>query len=126
MNRTVNILPRSKGHVIFMRLSGMVTGGDYNEFVQNKLVETITEYGHYDILIHFDKDFQGWTEDGARISFQSITNYAEKTRNVAYVNAPDNLHMLLKIAEPLIRGEIFFFEEEEMDKAISWITSHPL
>jgi hypothetical protein len=125
MNSTVTILPQSHDHVIFMRLSGMISGDDYAHFVNGKLTEVVDQYGMYDILIHFDS-FQGWTEEGARVSFKSISTHADKNRYIAYVNAPEEMHLLLKIAAPLIKGEARFFEEKEIDKATAWINSHPL
>ena len=117
----VVILPESDDHTLCLRLNGVISVEDFIENIQTPLTSRVDNGGNYNLMIHYDSDFQGWEKEAAQMSFQSIIDYGLEARKLAYVNAPDSKLLQVKMARPLLGGEIRFFDQDEFNEAIEWV-----
>ena len=122
LNR-IDVLPQSNHDTVCVTLCGVIGPEDYKNSLYNTL-KTLAESGQYfNLLINYDISFKGWDRQAAEMSFRSIIDYGRKARKLAYVNAPDSKMLQIKMTQPLLGGEVRFFETEELDAAIAWVKS---
>lgn len=120
---TVDILPESDERTLCVSLAGLVCLEDYEKNFLRPLEAMVEEGVSYGLLIHYSSDYKGWTPEAADRSFQSIIDYGQKARKLAYVNPPESKIFQVKMAKPLLGGEIRLFNADELPSALSWIKS---
>lgn len=118
---TVTLLPESDEQTLCVSLHGWVTLHDYKTFFDDEVRKRIHTQGFVKLLIMYDADFEGWKEDAAEMNFRSICELAPKTRRTAYINPGEAKIMMMKLAQPIVGGEMRFFTLEELPDALKWI-----
>jgi hypothetical protein len=119
-NEEIVILPESDDHTLCVTLKGIISQPAYEDCIFNP-IKDMAENGQYNLLVNYDESYKGWSEEAAKLSFQTIINYGPKARKLAYVNPPDSKLLQIKMARPLFGGEIRFFDINELDKALQWV-----
>jgi SpoIIAA-like len=120
-NNSVVVLPESDHQTLCVSLFDVVSEPDYKNNFYSTL-KTFVENGQiFNLLINYDSTFKGWDREAAELSFQSIIDYGNKTRKMAYVNAPDSKMLQTKLTGSLLSGEVRFFEAAELKNAIHWV-----
>lgn len=117
----IAILPESNDETLCVRMSNLVDSLDYDQFFHQEIVRRKNENGIFNLLVWYDDTFVGWTPDGADANFKSITMMGPYSGRVAYVNADENKIFLMKMTKPIISGEIRYFNEDELTKALVWV-----
>jgi len=121
MPDTMKLLPETDETVVCTVSSGLVEAEDFVNIFEKPFRERVAKYGFCNAYVKFDKDFLGWTPEGAETSFKCITDIAHLVRKVAYVNAPDSRHLLTSMLQPLGSAEVRFYDLGQEEEALSWI-----
>ncbi|MFN3826460.1 MAG: STAS/SEC14 domain-containing protein [Micavibrio sp.] len=124
MTQTIFPLPNSKEGTICLRLTGMITPEDFMKYFDAAVEQAIEKHGYYNLFIYYDPAFEGWSREAADLSFKCISKCSPKAKRLAYVNAPDSRVLMMKMLSPMMQAEIQYFEDEEKDKALSWVLSY--
>jgi hypothetical protein len=120
-NSNIVILPESDERTLCVSLRGVVALEEYEEFLYKPLQEVAAKDRKYGLLIHYAKGYKGCSREAADKSFKSIIEYGKNARKLAYVNPPESKIFQVKMAKPLLGGEIRFFEDSELDEALQWV-----
>lgn len=115
------ILPESDKNALCVSLHGVISLDDYEEYFFKRLDAIVKSGRKFGLLIHYSKDYKGWSKEAADRSFQSIIEHGKHARKLAYVNPPEAKMFQIKMAKPLFGGDIRFFEEKELDQALAWV-----
>ena len=124
MSSTIITLPETRDATLCLRLTGMITPGDFNEHFGNHVYRLVDTYGYYNLFIHYDEKFEGWSREAADLSFKCVSQCSPKARRLAYVNAPDSRMLMMKMLQPMMTAETRFFDEDEKDEALKWVLSY--
>jgi len=120
----IEILPESKGTIVGARASGTLTDQDYQEVLIPQLEKVIEEKGKVRLLLDLGRDFQGWTLEAvwqdAKFGWGS-RNHFEK---VALVGGSLWMELGAKAGSLFMDGEVRTFDQDHLQEAWDWITSH--
>lgn len=121
MTQTVFILPESNETTLCVRYTGMVDAENYNTYHYHQLLKRYDRQGWFNMVVHYDDGFQGWTPDGAEANFKSMCEMGSKARKLAYVNPRERKVLLMKmLAGYFMGGEIRYYESNQYDEAVKW------
>jgi hypothetical protein len=119
--RTISILPQSKGNVIGVDAVGKVYPEDYEELLRPTFLKAIDEYGSIRLLFRADK-FRGWSNPLSLLQdAKTMLRVRRHLDKVATVTSPGWKHLLTRISNPFIQGEARAFNLEDEDKAWQWL-----
>lgn len=121
MAQTITILPETSGSALCLNLTGVIDAPAFREYFEKPLCALLEKYGHYSLFINYDAGFVRWEEEAADLSFKNIAACSPKALRCAYVNPPESRIMLMKILDPMLTGEVRFFNADQKDEALSWI-----
>ncbi len=121
MVRTITILPETSGSTLCLHLTGVVDAASFKEFFDKPLNDLLAKYGHYNLLVDYDAGFIRWEEEAADLSFKSIATCGPKARRCAYVNPPESRIVLMKIMNPMLTGEVRYFNADQKAEALAWV-----
>lgn len=119
--KSVSLLPESDDVTVCVRLTGLVTTEDYIQNYHNEIKRRAEKYGFFNLLVFYDENFKGWEENAAEQNFKSICELGDKPYKLAYVNPRESKIMLMKLAQPLMRAEIRYYDPGDLDEALRWI-----
>ena len=117
----IELLPESTDTSIGFKISGKVTGEDY-ETLLPKLDEAIAAHGRINLLVLME-GFDGWVGlDAAKADFQFGTQQYRKVEKAAFVSDKKWMEWAVKIMDPFTkRTEEKVFEPEQLEEAWSWV-----
>lgn len=118
---SITIMPQSDEHALCVTLHGTVSLDDYKKCFYSRLKQMLSNRDSFHLLVHYGDDYEGWDEDAAKMSFQSIIDHGKQAKKMAYVNSPESRHRLMEISQPLLGGEVRYFNGNELEDAIRWI-----
>jgi len=119
--RTVSILPQSKGNIIGIDAVGKVYPEDYEELLRPAFLKAIDEYGSIRLLFRADK-FQGWSNPLSLLQdAKTMLQVRSHLDKVATVTSPGWKQHLTRISAPFIKGEARAFNLDDEDKAWQWL-----
>jgi hypothetical protein len=117
----VEIMPGSKGKVLWVKASGRLTDQDYREVFIPRLEAVIREHGKARLLFHLDPDFQGWELgamwDDARFGWQHRHDFEK----IAVVGGPRWADAVVRLFAPWLEGEVKTMLREQLAEAWEWI-----
>lgn len=117
---TAIVLPESEGNLLCVQFSGLVNARDHEKAVSEPIREIIARHGSYRVLILY-RNFQGWEPDAADLNMKLILDCAPVCERVAYVNPPEKKILQMKLSQPLVLGEIRFFDADKLQEALDWM-----
>lgn len=118
---TIEILPETGSSLLCLRLTGTITTEDYINFFDTPLKAIVEKYGHYSLYANYDPAFVTWSPEAADLSFKCITEFSPKVRRASYVNPPPSRFLMMKLLDPILTGEVRYFNEGEQEKALAWV-----
>lgn len=118
---SVIILPDSNETTLCLQLHSHVTAEDFDKYCHQEIKKRVEANGYFNMIVHYDSDYEGWEPDAADLNLKSIMELGSKPHKLAYVNPSKRKIMLMKMAEPIIKGEIRYFEEGQYQDALKWI-----
>lgn len=123
MNEKFNtIMPESDDTAICIEVDKPISAEGYRDNFLPKLSKMVEQNGEARILIYF-KTYKGWEEGAAGFDMESTATYGKHVAKLAFVNPPEKVIFKSKIKQPMIRGEVKFFEETDLQNAIKWVKS---
>jgi hypothetical protein len=118
---SVVILPDSNETTLCLQLHSHVTAEDFDQYCHQEIKKRVEANGYFNMIVHYDSDYEGWEPDAADLNLRSIMELGSKPHKLAYVNPSKRKIMLMKMAEPILKGEIRYFEEGQYQDALKWI-----
>jgi hypothetical protein len=117
----IEILPESTDTSIGFKISGKLTGEDYENLLP-KVDQAIAAHGHINLLVLME-DFEGKFDfDAAKADFQFGTHQYRQVEKAAFVSDKNWLEWIVKIMDPFTRRvEEKFFETQQLKDAWAWI-----
>jgi hypothetical protein len=117
----IEIMDKSEGKILAVRLTGKASDDDYKKVFLPALDKLINEHGKVRCVYFMDKDFQGW-ELGA---MWDDAKYGIKHRNdfekIVVVGGPKWAEWGMKISSHLVSGELKTYPADQLDDAWTWI-----
>jgi hypothetical protein len=119
-DKSVTILSDSDDILACVLYSDVICKKDYEIFFE-KMKQNLENSGRLKVLVVFEENFKGWEIDAAEANFGSYLHFAPKAEKIAYVNPTRHKIFKAKIAEPLIKGEVRFFDRDSYQEALNWV-----
>jgi hypothetical protein len=117
----LEIMPESKGKVLWVRASGKLTDADYKEVFIPRLEALIKEHGKIRLLFLMEEDFQGWELgalwDDAKFGLQHLHDFEK----IAVVGAPRWVDAVMKLFARLMDAEVRAMLREQLVEAWEWV-----
>jgi hypothetical protein len=118
---SITILPESNDTTLCLLLSGHITAKDFEKYFHQEIKNRVEANGFFNMVVTYDEAYKGWERDAADLNLKSILELGSKPHKLAYVNPPKRKILLMKMAEPLLKGEIRYFENGGYQDALKWI-----
>jgi hypothetical protein len=117
----IEILPESTETTIGFKISGKLTGEDYEKLLP-KLDQAIEAHGKINLLVLME-DFSGKFEiDAAKADFHFGTHQYRQVEKAAFVGDERWMEWMIKIMDPFTsRVEEKFFQTGQIDEAWTWV-----
>ncbi len=114
------LLPQTEGNVLGVRVSGTVTGDDYERF-RPVIDARVREHGAVRLLIHMH-DFDGWDDLEAMWEDAKLdaAHYADVER-LAMVGEERWQDWVTRLTDLLVPGDVRYFDEADLDEAWAWV-----
>jgi hypothetical protein len=115
------ILPESTDNCIGFKVTGSVTGEDYEKLLPY-LDKAIGAHGKINMLVMLD-DFDGWGDlDAAKADFKLGTTQYRLIQKAAFISERKWLKWAVKVMDPFTRHtEERFFEPAQLEEAWEWV-----
>jgi len=110
----------TSNNIIVATYKNVIKKEDFQVFY-DLLEKAHNQFGDIRVLVYFDDSFKGWEKDAAELNFKSVSEYVKHATHLAYVNPDPHKMLQMKIASPLVKGELRFFNTEDYEKALNWI-----
>lgn len=85
-----------------------------------RLKQVMETQGEARIGLVFD-EYKGYEKQAVASDMEALIQYGKHVKKIAMVNPPEKVILQFKFKEPLISGEIQYFDAAEKDKAIAWL-----
>lgn len=123
MNQNFNeIMPETTDRILCIRIVRPITAEGYRHNLLDRLDRMIATYGEIRLLVHYEH-YVGWEEDAARDNMATLPEYGPKIRRMALVNPPKSAILDAKIKQPLLKGEVKIFSDDEISTALEWVAA---
>ena len=118
---SVVILPESNETTICLMLHDHVVAEEFDKYYHQEIKKRVAANGYFNMIVTYATDYRGWEPDAADLNLRSIMELGSKPHKLAYVNPPKRKILLMKMAEPILKGEIRYFEDGGYQDALKWI-----
>ena len=118
---SVIIRPESDKHTLCVEMTGLISRQDHYDYIVLPLAAMVKKDGWYNFLIYYSPSFKGWEQAAAEQSMQSVADFGEYARRLAYVNPPEKIILRNKLSAPLLGGEIRYFDTDKLQEAVEWV-----
>ncbi|WP_320170939.1 STAS/SEC14 domain-containing protein [Maridesulfovibrio sp.] len=117
----IEIMPESKGTMLAVKASGMLSGTDYSEIWIPALKDIIEKNGTCRCLLYMDENFEGWElkamwED-ASFGFAHRNDF----ERLAVVGGPKWVEWGTRLGASMMKGEVKTYQAEDLDRALEWV-----
>ncbi len=117
----LEIMPESRGKVLWVRARGKLTDQDYREVFMPRLEAVIKEHGPMRLLFHLAADFEGWDLgalwDDAKFGLTHLHDFEK----IAVVGAPLWADVVVKLFAYLMSGTVRTFLLDHLAEAWEWV-----
>ncbi len=117
----LEIIPRSQGKILGVRLTGKVTDSDYEEIFLPALQKVIDEFGKVRCLYFMDSGFEGWTLGAMWDDTKFGVRHRNDFEKCAIVGGPKWAEWGTKLVAHFLSAEIKTYSEDQVEEAWSWI-----
>lgn len=123
MNEKYNtVMPESDDTAICIQVDKPISKEGYRDNFLPKLTDMVQKKGEARILVYF-QTFQGWEEEAAGFDMEAVATYGKYVGKLAFVNPPEKVIFKIKLQQPMIKGDVQFFAENDLQTALRWIKS---
>jgi hypothetical protein len=117
----LEILPESRGKIIWIRASGKLTDEDYREVFIPRLEAVLKERGKARLLFQVDHDFAGWSLGALWEDLKLDWKHKNDFERIVVVAAPRRAEVVTNLLAHLMEGEIRTMPREQLGAAWTWI-----
>lgn len=114
------IMPESDDHVLCIKVTKPISHAGFTENFLPRVEAMLAKSGEIRLLVYY-ADFHGWEEQATRDDSLAYVRFGDKVRKIALVAPPEKEMFKSKIKKPIIGGETRYFNEEELQDALTWI-----
>ncbi len=114
------ILPQTEHDLVALRLSGTLDQDDYAGMLP-EIKKRIETHGSLRLYWEMD-DFHGWTVGGIWEDTTFDVQHAKDFSRVAMVGEKKWEEWMTKLMKPFTSAEVRYFDIEEREKALAWIS----
>ena len=111
--------PLISERVLHVRASGTLTDADYQEFVP-EVERLIASHGTLRLLIELT-DFHGWKPGALWDDLKVYLKHGNEIERMAVVGEKKWHEWMTRLAKPLLKSEVRYFEHAEASEARRWI-----
>lgn len=115
---SITLLPDSDDQTLCLQMTGQITPDEFENKYRQEIEKRIDKNGYFNMLVYYDRNFKGWDPQAAEMNLKAIITLGRKPRKLAYVNPQKSKIMLMKLAQPILEGEIRYFAEDELAEAL--------
>lgn len=116
----IEVMPRSAGNIVGLRVGGTLHAADYDRILP-MLEDLFHKHGKLRVLFCAGADFKGWdlkaAWDDASFGFGHVADF----ERLALVGAPEWVEWCVKLSAFLFKGETRIFPADALDDAWAWI-----
>lgn len=122
------LLDQTKDNVLGVRVSGTITGDDYERF-RPVIDERVRRYGKVRLLVHMH-DFDGWGDPGSSPGQALDALWEDLKLDAAHYTDVERLAMvgeerwqdwMTRLTDLLAPGDVRYFDEAALDAAWAWV-----
>lgn len=114
------LLPQTEGNVLGVRVSGTITGDDYEHF-RPVIDERVRRHGKVHLLIHMDA-FDGWDDlDALWEDLKLDAAHYTDVERLAMVGEERWQDWMTRLTDLLAPGDVRYFDENDLDGAWAWV-----
>jgi len=114
------VMPETDDRTVCMEVDKPISKEGYRDNFLPRLQEILDKHGEIRILVYF-KTYKGWEEEAVGFDMESTLVFGRHVVKMAVVNPPEKMIFSLKMRQPMIHGDLEFFNEADLQKAISWV-----
>lgn len=116
------IMPETTDRVLCVQIDKVISSEGYAENFLPRIHKMLENHGKIRLLVYY-KYFKGWEESAAVQDMEFSVSLARKIEKMAMVNAPEREEIQKRMKMKMIssQGEMKFFNEEDIDKAMTWV-----
>ncbi len=114
------IMPESDERTLCIRVEKPISKEGYTLNFLPRLNKMIDRTGEIRILVYF-QSYHGWEPEAALEDMDATLQFGDKLAKLALVNPPEREVLQRLIKKPLLRGDVRFFDEDELDDALGWV-----
>ena len=116
------IMPETTDRVLCVQIDKVITSEGYAENFLPRIHKMLENHGKIRLLIYY-KYFKGWEENAAAQDMEFSASLARNIEKMAMVNAPEREEIQKRMKQKMIPNsvDLKFFNEEDIDKAMTWI-----
>ena len=127
MNQEINnkfnkIMPETDDRVLCVEIIKPISDEGYELNFLAKLDKMLALHGEIRIVIYYS-DYKGWEPEAALNDMNATLKYGKNVKKLALVNPPEREIFQRKIKQSLVKGEIQYFNKENLQGAIKWAKS---
>ena len=109
-------------NIVGFKYSGEVTDTDYESVLFPTIRNADIKNNHLNILCKIEDDFTGFNLGAMKDDFELGFKYFKDWGKIAVVSEKSWLNHLTQALSFLIPAKVKVFDNQEMDKAITWLT----
>ena len=113
-------MPESDEFALCMQVDKPISEEGYRDNFIPRITEMVDKNGEIRLLVYFKK-YDGWEQEAVGFDLESTLNFGKYVKRFALVNTPEKMMFAYKLKQPMINGEIKFFGEDELPKALVWV-----
>ena len=113
-------IEETKPDTLGFRLTGKVTGQNYQVTVIPEVEEATAQHDKVNLLVVLD-DFEGFDAKAAWSDLTLWARHAGDFRRIGVVGSKDWEETMTKLAKPFTSAETRFFEKSEYAQAQEWV-----
>jgi hypothetical protein len=114
------LLDQSTGNVLGIRVSGSITGDDYERF-RPILDARAEQHGSVRLLIHMD-GFDGWGDlDALWEDLKLDVDHYDDVERMAVVGEERWQDWMTRLTDLVAPGDVRYFEDAALDEAWAWV-----
>jgi hypothetical protein len=119
----MEIMNESAGSVVGIRATGMLTTADYDQVLVPKLADVSQKFETVRVLFYMDQYFRGWDLSAAWANTKLDFRFRGHLEKVAIVGAPAWEEWCVRVAGPVMKGEMRTFQADHLGDAWEWVRS---
>ncbi len=114
------VMKETDDRTVCMMIDKPISPEGYKENFMPRVLDMLKRNGEIRVLVYY-KEFKGWEEEATKFDSEALVQYGQYVKKLAFVNPPEKEIFHKKMTKPLIKGDIRFFAEADLQEALDWV-----